>query len=222
MLAIVHDTTLTIAARGVLKNDGSLAVTATLVSSPAHGTVALNANGALIYTPAAGFSGKDTFLYAARSASGVTGPVATVTIRVRPNLAPDADNDYYTTKRNTTLTTTAAHGVLVGDSDPNGDALTALPVSGPSHGMLTLSADGSFVYKPPSNYTGTDTFTYRARDPFGLTDTATVTIKVVSQPKDDDCGDGRHDSHHDDHDGCDHDKHRNGHFDGDGCEHDRR
>jgi VCBS repeat-containing protein len=136
---------------------------------------------------------------------------------VKQNLPPDADNDYYTAKKNTTLTVSADDGVLDGDSDPNGDAITAVLVSGPAHGTLTLNANGSFVYKPALNYTGTDTFVYQAKDPLGLTDTATVTIRVgVSSGHDD-----GHSSQHHNGDGCDHELHRNGHFDGDDCEHDR-
>ena len=44
---------------------------------------------------------------------------------------------------------------------------------------LTLNADGSFVYKPANNYTGTDTFTYKVRDITGLeSNVATVMITI--------------------------------------------
>ena len=36
-------------------------------------------------------------------------------------------------------------GVLGNDTDPDGDALSAVLVSGPSNGTLTLNADGSFT-----------------------------------------------------------------------------
>ena len=32
------------------------------------------------------------------------------------------------------------------------------------HGSFTLNANGSFTYKATNNYTGIDTFTYRASD----------------------------------------------------------
>ena len=215
-----HDSTLTVPAlKSVLKNDGSLAKVAILVDGTDHGTLTLNADGTFVYTPAPGFSGWDTFLYAAQSATGIVGPVATVNIAVRPNLAPDADNDYYGVKRNTTLTVAAASGVLANDSDPNGDALTAAVVSGPAHGTLTLNADGSLVYKPAANYVGTDSFTYRTKDAYGATDTATVVINVYTTY---DNGHGLPPSKHHDGDDCDHEHNRNGHFDGDGCEHDRQ
>jgi hypothetical protein len=160
------------------------------------------------------------------------------------NIPPDADNDCYRTSKNKTLTV-GPKGVLANDSDPNGDPLTAVLVSGPSHGTVTLNANGSFVYKPHSNYRGNDKFVYQARDPAGKTDTATVFIKVVSHYKGDGCDHdrrkkGHRDGDHCDHDrdldddcegkpkhhykgdGDDHDRGRNKHYDGDGCEHDRR
>ena len=58
----------------------------------------------------------------------------------------------------------AAPGILANDTDPNGDALTAVLVTNPSHGTLTLNANGSFTYTPTAGYTGPDSFVYRARD----------------------------------------------------------
>jgi hypothetical protein len=197
--------TLTVPVKGVLANDGITAVSALLVTAPAHGTVTLNANGSFTYVPVASYYGIDTYTYAARNAAGVAGPVATVTITIRRDLPPDADNDQYSTKKNTTLTVGGA-GVLANDSDPENGALTAVLVTGPAHGTLTLNAAGNFVYVPAANFAGTDTFTYNAKDTLGQTDTATVTITVTS---------------HYDGDGDDHDRHRNGHRDGDGCDHDR-
>lgn len=41
-----------------------------------------------------------------------------------------------------------ADGVLSNDSDPDNDPLTAVLVSPPSHGTVTLNADGTFTYYP--------------------------------------------------------------------------
>ena len=54
--------------------------------------------------------------------------------------------------------------MLANDSDPDGDPLTAVLVTGPAHGTLTLNANGSFTYTPTANYTGPDSFIYRASD----------------------------------------------------------
>lgn len=77
-------TTLTVAAPGVLGNDDAHTapgLTAVLVTGPAHGTLALNGDGSLTYTPATGFAGDDTFVYRATSAAG-SGGTATVTVTV--------------------------------------------------------------------------------------------------------------------------------------------
>ncbi|HVK11128.1 MAG TPA: tandem-95 repeat protein [Gemmataceae bacterium] len=73
-------------------------------------------------------------------------------------------------------------GVLANDGDPDGDALTAELVSGPANGSLTLNPDGSFAYTPNPNFSGTDTFTYRAFDGTAYTPAATVSLVVRAQP----------------------------------------
>jgi YVTN family beta-propeller protein len=96
---------------------------------------------------------------------------------VGPNLphAPTAVDDVYATFEDTPLTI-GAPGVLGNDSDLDGDVLTAMVVAGPSHGTVTLYADGGFTYTPAASFTGTDSFTYRASDGQRASNTATVTI----------------------------------------------
>src|SRR5207247_750135 len=155
----------TTAAPGALDNDTdveSAALTAILVSGPAHGTLTLNANGSFTYTPAANYNGSDSFTYQANDAVASSN-VATVAITVNGvNDAPVAVNDSYSTNEDTTLTVTAGSGVLGNDTDVDGDALTAILVSGPSHGTLTLHANGGFSYTPAANYNGPDSFRYTA------------------------------------------------------------
>jgi hypothetical protein len=50
-------------------------------TAPAHGTASVSAAGAASYTPAAGFSGTDSFTYTATNANGVS-PGSTVTVDV--------------------------------------------------------------------------------------------------------------------------------------------
>ena len=154
--AVTEDTALTIAAPGVLANDADVensALTATLVSGPGHGTLALNANGSFLYTPAANYSGPDSFTYKANDGTADSN-TATVTIAVSAvNDAPVAVNDSYSTTEDTTLTIAAAPGVLGNDTDVDSPTLTAVLVTGPSAPVIfALNADGSFTFTPAGDY----------------------------------------------------------------------
>src|SRR5206468_1096202 len=106
--------------------------------------------------------------------------VATVTLTVTAvNDAPVANNDAYTTAEDTPLTVTAP-GVLANDTDVDGDSLTAILVSAPTHGSLGLNANGSFTYTPAPNFNGTDSFTYTANDATADSNVATVTLTVTA------------------------------------------
>jgi serralysin len=94
------------------------------------------------------------------------------------NVAPVAQGDSYATTKNAKLTVAATNGVLANDTDANGDALTAVLVSGPSKGSLVLRADGSFDYTPVKNFTGTVSFTYKAGDAKDSSAATTVSIAV--------------------------------------------
>jgi VCBS repeat-containing protein len=122
----------------------------------------------------------------------VSGDSNYVTIRA-VNDAPVAVADpNYAMLWNKTLTV-GSPGVLGNDTDDDSPAssLRAVLVAGPSHGMLTLNATGGFVYTPAKNYTGTDTFSYKANDGVWSQDpsqamsadsnTVTVTITITKK-----------------------------------------
>ena len=171
------------ATNGLLANDSDSdgdTLTVTLVTGPAHGTLELNADGSFKYTPDADFYGTDTFTYAA--VDGAINPSeATVTITVAAIAdAPVAEADAYAVDEDGTLTLDAASGVLVNDSDADGDSIEAVLVSGPTNGTFTLNSDGSFTYEPNDNFNGTDSFTYYITDGTLTSSTTTVTITVNS------------------------------------------
>lgn len=182
--AATEDTPLTVtAANGVLKNDTDAdndALTASVTQAPSHGTLSLAANGSFTYTPAANYSGQDTFKY--RVSDGqFWSPAVTVTITIaNVNDDPVANNDTYQATSGTTLTVPVANGVLKNDTDIDGDTLAAVIVNQPANGTVTMNSNGSFAYVPYTGFTGTDTFTYRASDPGTKNDTATVTITVAA------------------------------------------
>jgi len=93
------------------------------------------------------------------------------------NQPPQAQGDAYSTNEDTQLTVNAP-GVLGNDTDPEGSALSAVNPVNPAHGTLALGSDGSFVYTPDANFSGTDSFTYQASDGSLSSGQATVTITV--------------------------------------------
>jgi len=103
-----------------------------------------------------------------------------ITIAVTPpgNTAPVANPDSYSTDAGIALNV-GAPGVLGNDTDANGDPLTAVKVSDPAHGSVTLGANGSFTYTPAAGYDGPDSFTYKANDGKADGNTATVSITIA-------------------------------------------
>ncbi|PYR92017.1 MAG: hypothetical protein DMF84_14655, partial [Acidobacteria bacterium] len=131
-------------------------------------------------TPAAGQTGTVTItVTVADGNSGTASDPFVVTVTAPANRAPVANNDAYSTNEDTALTI-AANGVLGNDTDADGNPLTAVLGTGPTHGTLTLNANGSFTYTPAANYNGPDSFTYKANDGALDSNIATVTITVTS------------------------------------------
>ena len=93
------------------------------------------------------------------------------------NFPPVAVDDTYDTPEDTMLTITAP-GVLTNDTDAELDPLTAIKVTDPAHGILTMNTDGSFTYEPETNWNGSDSFTYKANDGQVDSNPATVTVNV--------------------------------------------
>jgi VCBS repeat-containing protein len=176
-----EDTPLVVGAPGVLSNDSDpegLGLTASVVGQPAHGTLTLNANGGYTYTPTSNYNGSDSFTYRANSASTPSN-TATVSLTITAvNDPPVAGADTGTINEDTSLVV-AAPGVLSNDTDVDSVALTAGVVVGPAHGTLTLNANGGYTYTPTANYSGADSFTYRASDGSALSNTVTVTLTVT-------------------------------------------
>src|SRR5205085_5100738 len=75
----------------------------------------------------------------------------------------------------------ASQGLTSNDFDAEGDALTVVLVTNVTHGTLLLSADGAFTYTPAANYNGSDSFSYRPRDPVVAGNVTVVTINIAPQ-----------------------------------------
>jgi len=163
----------------VLANDTSgpeagEALTVTAVTPPANGTVGLVAGG-VRYTPAADFSGRDTFTYTVADGNGGTA-TATVTVFVTPVAdPPTAVADAFTLRLGAPATTLA---VLANDAaGPDAGApLLVTAVTQPTAGGVAAVAPGgaAVVFTPATGFVGTATFAYT----IGGTATAGVTVTV--------------------------------------------
>ena len=175
----VEDETLSIDSPGVLVNDRdpeSDAFTAVVVTPPGRGSLTLEPTGRFVYSPPANFFGEDSFTYLARNARD--SPPARVTIDVRPvNDPPVANDDVLSTDEDMPIDL-AAQGVLRNDEDVDGDALTAVGLTGPTLGQVVLRPDGSMFYQPFANTSGTDRFGYLASDGSADSDAAVIEIRI--------------------------------------------
>jgi hypothetical protein len=183
--SIAHGQTLTVgAAAGVLSNDTdsaglTLAVVPETTATAQGGTVTLNADGSFTYTPPAQFHGSDWFTYQDDDGSQPSN-TATVTVAVTES-APVAGNVSYTVPDGPSLDVWQ-HSVLLSDTDADGDVLTVMNTSLPTHGTLDFPGNGLFIYTPDAGYTGTDSFQYEAWDGLEASNPATVTINVTNKP----------------------------------------
>lgn len=161
----------------VLANDSDPdgdAIQVTAVAAPAHGTAVIS-GGAVVYTPAAGYVGSDSFAYTITDVNGSSAQ-GTVTVTVEAgNRAPLAVDDYVETINLSWVLVNA----LANDSDPDGDAIEVVSFTQPMNGTVLEVAPGQFHYKANAAFCGLDPFTYTIRDSAGNEATATVTVNVL-------------------------------------------
>ncbi len=155
-------------------------LTVTATTTPAHGTVAVGADGTATYTPDEGYAGPDSFDYTVSDGHGGTA-TATVTLTVR-NAPPVGVDD----ERSTPAGTPIGIDVLTNDTDPNipgtDQVLRVVAVDQPDvGGTATVDLDGGGVtFTPAPGFKGDATFTYTLDDGAGGQATATVLVHVAN------------------------------------------
>jgi len=176
ILTTAEDTALNLTLTGSdLENDP---LTFAVFTPPTNGNLSGTAPN-LTYTPNTNYNGPDSFTFRVNDGT-VNSLIATISITVTPvNDVPVSVGESYTIAEDTDLNI-AAPGILGNDTDLDANPLTAVLVTGPSNGSLTLNSNGSFTYTPNSFYNGLDSFTYRANDGIANGNIATVNINVSS------------------------------------------
>jgi len=165
-----------------LPGKGTLKLSDTPVS--AGHKIAVGNIGNLTYDPVVSENGAPytTFTFKVEAGAGSwSETAATMTINVTAvNDAPVAVDDSATVAEGGTVAVVNGtdDSVLDNDTDAEGDPLTAIKVSDPSHGSLTLNSDGTFSYTHDGSETTSDSFTYKANDGTADSNVATVTMTV--------------------------------------------
>ena len=149
-------------------------LTFTLLTDAGNGAVIFSSDGNFTYTPAASFSGEDSFVYVVcDDGDPILCDTAMVIIEVENvNGPPLAENDSLVT----CVSNVGELSVALNDDDPDGGVLTYLVIQEPLHGDFSLTSFGELEYIPDALYSGDDMLTYTACDDEGLCDTATVNI----------------------------------------------
>ncbi|EJM7148097.1 tandem-95 repeat protein, partial [Vibrio parahaemolyticus] len=141
-------------------------------NGPKNGTVIVNNDGTVTYTPDDNYVGKDTFTYVVTS--GGVSESTTVEVNVTPvNDAPVAKDDIATTQEDTAVTI----DVLPNDTDADGDKLSIESASVPKEQGTVEVVNGKLVFTPAENFNGDAEITYTVTDG-QLTDEAKVTVTV--------------------------------------------
>ena len=152
--------------------DGDM-LTVTAASAP-NGTVVINADGTVTYTPNANFNGIDTVTYSISDGNGGT-DTAMLVITVDPvNDPPIAVDDVATGNEDQPLTIP----LLGNDTDVDGDDLTVTTATSPD-GTVTINPDGTITFTPNANFNGPTTITYEISDGNGGNSTATVAVNIA-------------------------------------------
>ncbi len=166
--------------------EGGAITNPTITIRPRNGSAVVSGNN-INYTPAVGFTGKDTLIYSiCETVSGSCSPdplcdTALVVITVS-NQTPVANNNIRTVLP--CLSNTI--DLISNDTDPENGTLTVSNISAlsnPAAGSLVNNQDGTVTFTPVAGYSGTVTFTYTVTDN-GVTSLtsspATVSITVSS------------------------------------------
>ncbi|MEM5562896.1 tandem-95 repeat protein, partial [Vibrio parahaemolyticus] len=170
---VVEDTPTIIKVLGndTFEDDGKV-VSLDINNGPANGTVSVNPDGSVTYTPNDNYVGKDTFTYIVTS--GGVSESTTVEVNVTPvNDAPVAKDDIATTQEDTAVTI----DVLSNDTDVDGDKLSIQSATVPEAQGKVEIVDGKLVFTPAENFNGHAEITYTVTDG-QLTDEAKVTVTV--------------------------------------------
>ncbi|MBW4488318.1 MAG: tandem-95 repeat protein [Trichocoleus desertorum ATA4-8-CV12] len=178
-----EDGTLTITADDLLSNDTDVDGNSLLITNftpTQNGRLVDQGANTYVYTPDPNFNGTDFFTYTITDGtSNNATAVAVVTLTINSiNDVPIVGNDAFTTNEDTVLTLSVAN-LLTNDVDMDGEPVTIISFDQPTNGNVMGFGNGTYLYMPDRDFSGSDTFTYTVRDGVGATASATVNLTVI-------------------------------------------
>jgi len=154
-------------------------LTFSLVGAPNDATINPS-TGEFSWTPSEE-QGPGIYTFAVQVTDGVYTNSETITIEVKEvNSNPIANDQTITTDENTPISVQLS----ATDSDLPANALTYSIKTGPTNGTISNfdSATGELTYTPSNNYSGSDSFTFKANDGTADSNIATISITVNAKP----------------------------------------
>uniref|UniRef100_UPI003A8EEBBE tandem-95 repeat protein n=1 Tax=Ferrimonas sp. TaxID=2080861 RepID=UPI003A8EEBBE len=187
-----EDTSVVIDATELLSNDSdpegdAIKIISVEATDDTQGTVSLDSNGNILFTPAEDFHGTATFRYTIEDEHGAT-DTAIATVIVHPeNDGPVAGDDEFTVAEDGSI----GLNLLGNDTDADNDTLTIKSINGVAlsegtaqeiavdNGTVRVAANGTISFEPAENYHGPISFDYVVTDGQGSEDSATVSGTVT-------------------------------------------
>ncbi|HSH19069.1 MAG TPA: Ig-like domain-containing protein, partial [Draconibacterium sp.] len=143
------------------------------------GTITVNTDGSVTYTPPTDYIGEDTFDYTITTTDGrIDSATVTITVLAPADLAIEAVNDEFDIFNDED----AIGSITVNDLNNYGEiVVNTTPVVSPLNGSVIINPDGTIVYTPDADFSGTDSFSYQICNSIESTicSEAVVTINVT-------------------------------------------
>ncbi|WP_152442439.1 Ig-like domain-containing protein, partial [Grimontia indica] len=180
-----EDTSLVLNATDLLVNDTDAdgdTLTIVSVQDPQNGSVILNPDGTITFTPTSNYNGPASFTYTISDGQGKS-DTATVYLTVKPeDDAVDAINDEFTLGTDNSVALDLLSNDLAPDGGLEVTQINGVTLTGGAqtiavdNGNVVIASDGSMSFVSNTEYYGEISFNYQVTDADGDIDSANVTI----------------------------------------------
>lgn len=152
-------------------NLSSLAIT----QAPTSGTATANSDGTVTYVHNGSAGATDSFKYTIADNQGTVSAAAQVTVAVNQRPTAVADNTSLAAGATTTI------NVATNDTDSDGtlNLASIVIVQQPTHGTVTVNANGTVTYLHDNSAATTDSFTYKISDSLGAQSAAATVVSIA-------------------------------------------